>query len=211
MIYVYDILLNFNKELIEYFEWVRSDNIKYAKKICLFKISKNSLRDFLNYEIEFDSLFVKSTNKYELDGLDNKISYALFTDGYMVIGVCINNNKLELVSRLIVDEEDEVISMSKKLSNYNISYKKLGLKKKDNRLLTRNERYKLDLMKEEIKKLYNNKSFDKLKYLYYELTLKSSDNINYIYKSLLDSLVFYNEKHEKLFEILNMANKKISK
>ena len=32
MIYIYDIVLNLNKELIEYFEWDTNDNIKYIKK-----------------------------------------------------------------------------------------------------------------------------------------------------------------------------------
>lgn len=32
MVYIYDILLNFNKNLIEYFEWEEKDNIKYIKK-----------------------------------------------------------------------------------------------------------------------------------------------------------------------------------
>ena len=37
MTYIYDILLNLSKELIEFFEWEDSDNIKYVKKIAVFK------------------------------------------------------------------------------------------------------------------------------------------------------------------------------
>lgn len=209
MIYVYDILLNFNKELIEYFEWENYDNIKYAKKIILFKIDKKTMNDILNYDIEFDSSFINNTNKYDLDGLNNKISYALFTDGDIVLGVSFKNNKLYLLSRLIIDEEDEIINISEKLDNYKINYKKLNLRKKDNRCLTRDEKYKLSIIKEEIDKLYHNKNLEKLKYLYYEFTSKSCDNINYIYKYLIYSLSSYTDKHKRILDVLNMSSKKL--
>ena len=35
MAYIYDILLNFNKELIEFFEWEESDKIKYGNLTLL--------------------------------------------------------------------------------------------------------------------------------------------------------------------------------
>ena len=38
MTYIYDILLNLSKELIEFFEWEDSDNIKYVKKIVFSKL-----------------------------------------------------------------------------------------------------------------------------------------------------------------------------
>ena len=34
MSYIYDIILNFNKNLIEFFEWEDSDDIKYVKKVA---------------------------------------------------------------------------------------------------------------------------------------------------------------------------------
>ena len=47
MVYIYDILLNFNKNLIEYFEWDDKDSIKYVKKIALFKVSSKVIDDFI--------------------------------------------------------------------------------------------------------------------------------------------------------------------
>lgn len=37
MIYIYDILLNFNTSLIEFFEWEENDLIKYIKKFLYIK------------------------------------------------------------------------------------------------------------------------------------------------------------------------------
>ena len=62
------------------------------------------MKDFLNNEIEFNINFLKNTNKYEFDGLENKTSFCLFTDGQIVLGVLIKNRKIDLVSRLIIDE-----------------------------------------------------------------------------------------------------------
>ena len=44
MIYIYDVLLNFNTSLIEFFEWEENDLIKYVKKLPIYKVSD----DFLN-------------------------------------------------------------------------------------------------------------------------------------------------------------------
>ena len=53
MIYIYDILLNFNTSLIEFFEWEENDLIKYIKKIMLnMPISIDSLYFPLFYPLE---------------------------------------------------------------------------------------------------------------------------------------------------------------
>ena len=39
MNYIYDVVLNFNKEFYEYFEWKKKDNIINIKKIPVFNVS----------------------------------------------------------------------------------------------------------------------------------------------------------------------------
>lgn len=209
MTYVYDILLNFNKDLIEYFEWEDNDNIKYAKKITLFRIDKKTMKDFLCYDIELPSNFIKDTLRYELDGLNDKISYTLFTDTEIVLGVSIKNSKIDLLSRLIIDEEDEIIDIAKNLEEFNISYKVLKRKEKSKGLLTRNELKTKKTLRKEIEDLYIKKNKDKLEYLYYEFTGQECKNINSIYNFLVNSLDHMTEKHLKLFEIIKLSSKKI--
>ena len=158
MTYVYDILLNFNEKLFEFFEWEDTDNIKYAKKIVLFKIRKNVMYDFLKFNIEFSEEFIKDTLKYEMDGVGDKISYALFTDGALVLGVSIKNNKIDLLSRLIIDEEDEVIEQVEKLSYLNINYKRLEKRNDLNRIITRDEEKLRDELKNEFEFLHFKKN-----------------------------------------------------
>ena len=205
MAYVYDILLNFNKDLIEFFEWEDIDNIKYAKKITLFKIDKKTMNDFLNYEVELSFDFIKDTLRYELDGLNDKISYTLFTDGEIVLGVSIRNSKIDLLSRLIIDEEDEIINISEGLDFFSIDYKILKERKRESSLLTRKETKIKNDLKNEITKLFEEKNKEKLEYLYYEFTNKESNNLNYIYNFLIKSLDNITESHLKIFEILKLS------
>ena len=45
MNYVYDVLLNFNKELYEYYDWNLSDVIIHIRKILLFKVDNKVFND----------------------------------------------------------------------------------------------------------------------------------------------------------------------
>ena len=38
MNYIYDLLLNFNENIYEFYDWNKTDNIKHIKKIPIFKI-----------------------------------------------------------------------------------------------------------------------------------------------------------------------------
>ena len=208
MIYVYDILLNFNKDLIEFFEWLDTDNIKYAKKITLFKINSKSMNDLLKNEIEFDDSFIKNTLRYEFNGNLDKINYTLFSDGKIVLGVLIRNKKIDMVSRLIIDEEDEIIDMIKDIDCFNISYKIIKKKVFKNDLVTREQLKIKNLLKKEIDKLFLKKEYSKLRYLYYEITGIENNDINYIYNYFLSNLDNITEVYNKLINILELSSKK---
>ena len=52
MNYIYDILLNYNKKLYEFYDWNLSDSIVHIRKIPIFKISTNQLIDLVNNKIK---------------------------------------------------------------------------------------------------------------------------------------------------------------
>ena len=205
MAYIYDILLNFNKKLIEYFEWEESDNIKYVKKIILFKVDSNVIKDIRDYEILFDKSFTDKIPKYEMNGNKDAAKVCLLTDSFIVIAVLIKNNKVSLISRLLLDEEFEVLEAANHIEETEIKYKKLKKKKLENTNLTRKEKLKRDKLSDEIDDLYNKKEIKGLMYLYYEYTNKENNNIDYIYKYLKESLDSFNEKHLELLDILLMT------
>ena len=208
--YVYDVLINLNKELIEYFEWSEKDNIKYVKKTIVFKTSTSVIKDLIDYELLFDSSFINKIPKYEINNIKSNSRICLFTDGLIVIAVFIEKNKSTLISRLLLDEEYEVLEMSNNLRISNIEYEKISKKEKNMKNLTRSERKIEEKLKSKLNELYKNNDVDIISYLYYEVTNKENHNIDYTYKYLINSLSDFNEKHIKLFNILNMVNAKLN-
>lgn len=209
MTYIYDILLNFNSDLIEYFEWEDTDKVKYVKKTTLFKVSHKTLIDIIENDILFDTSFTEKIPKYEMNGLKDTLSVCLLTNGLMALGVLIKKQKIIGLSRMLLDEEREVLDISERLNNENISYKIINKRKKRDYSLTRKEQELVHSLKDKINYLYTKKGQEKLIYLYYEYTNKECTNIDYIYKYLIDSLSNFNEKHIKLYDVLNLSKEKM--
>lgn len=211
MVYIYDILLNFNKNLIEYFEWEEKDSIKYIKKIALFKVGDKLIKDIVYKNITFSDEFINNIPKYEMNGRIDASSVCLFTNSFIVIGVLIKDKKPILISRLLLDEEKEVLEISDKMETININYVVDGTKKIDTEIITRKEKMMKEQLFNQITKLLNNKDYDKLFYLYYEYTSKENKNIHYVYTYLIDSLKNFNDKHKHLFDILMLSDVKFNK
>ena len=64
MKYIYDILLNFNEKLYEFYEWDDCDNFDYVKKIAIIKVNKDTLNDIRNNKIMLDDEFVKEIHNF---------------------------------------------------------------------------------------------------------------------------------------------------
>ena len=58
MIYVYDILLNWfeEKKNIEFFEWDPKDELEHIKRIPLFRVTKETMKEFMKNTIFFSSM-----------------------------------------------------------------------------------------------------------------------------------------------------------
>ena len=212
MVYIYDILLNFNKNLYEYYEWEKKDNIVHIKKIPIFKVTSNVLNDILTKNIKIDNSFFNIIlNKCEI--FDKKrikcIKYAcLFTDSYKIIGVKFQENEI-LLSDLLLDEADDSCSISNRCKLFKLEYNILGDKNIEY-FKTRNEIKIKNKLIEEINNIYNNKEYGKLKYLYFEYFNKYIENIDDCYNELLNSLEDINCKHLNLFNLIELYHKMTS-
>ena len=211
MIYVYDILLNFNHDLYEFYEWEKSDLIYHIKKIPMYRVSSSFLSDVVEKKIKIDDpILLEVKDKTEV--FDNKrvntISYAcLLTDSYRVIAILLDQNGHILKrSHLILDEEEDTLSLSIRENIRDISYNIVG-DRKDNRFLTRHEIKVKKFLKDEIKKAFKAKDKNKLKYLYFEYFNEYSLEIDKIYEELLKTLdIVINERHMHLYELLKLCN-----
>lgn len=210
MIYVYDVVLNLNSNLIEYFEWEEKDNIKYIRKIPFYKINKTTMNDFIKNNVVVDKDFLdKIYDKCKLEeNYNNDYKYlCLFTDGNIILGVSFNKKgENKYISRLLLDEEDEILLLGNRLSLTNINYCVKSCKEKKETNLTRTEELIKSTLEKELKSLYEKNLVDKLNYFYFEYFNKINNNKELCYKELIESLNNnFNKKHVNLYNILKMC------
>ena len=67
MIYIYDIILNFNSVFYEFYEWDSKDNLTFIRKIPLVKVDTNFINDILTKKVVIDDpIVLEITNKCEI-------------------------------------------------------------------------------------------------------------------------------------------------
>ena len=210
MTYIYDVLLNFNEDYFEFYEWEKSDKIYHIKKIPIFKVDIKVIEDFISKKIELNDIFLNTimnkTEVYENKKIKNLKYSCLLTDSYKVIGINIINKNV-LVSDLLLDEAYDVISISDRINLIKLEYNILS-----NREFSFFEtRRELIIKKELIKELtniYNEKDINKLQYLYFEFFSKNENKLEIIYEELINSLNCINNNHIKLLNLIKLCNKK---
>lgn len=199
MNYIYDILLNFNETLYEFYDWNKNDNIKHIKKIPIIKANSETLNVIKTNQVKFEKQFLNDIyNKTEIfhSRKNKNIEYAcLITDGIEIIGICVN--KKTFYSRLLLDEEIEILDVAQHINEKNIDVKVM---KKNNieEFKTRKQLEDINKAKSELKKIINENNHEKLKYLYYECFDKKIDSIEEIINNLF--------KEINNIEIINKIN-----
>ena len=210
MTYIYDILLNFNDDFYEFYEWEKGDNIYHIKKVPIIKVESEFIENILSKEIEISkdllNLIMNKTEVFEGKRIKYLKYCCLFTDGYKVIGVNIVENSIKL-SDMLLDESVDALDIAKRCDFLDIAYNIVG-DKNINYFDTRREIKIKNNLISEINSIYKDKNYDKLKYLYFEYFNKNIDDIDTIYNDLINSMDKINNKHYKLYELLKLCNKK---
>jgi len=200
MNFIYDILVNFNDNLYDFYEWNINDNITHIRKIPLFKVKTEILQEIklynINISLEFLNKIKNKTEKFTSRDVE-KIEYvALFSDDNDVIAVKFSKNGLNYqLSKLLIDEQEDVLDVSLRCELVDIEYKILN-KKKESKFKTRLQIEKINYLIKSLNKLEKNNEYDKLKYLYFECFDEREDSINNIIKKLKESI--HNDKYEDI-------------
>ena len=209
MYYYYDVLLNFGseEEVYDFYEWEENDSVEFVKKIPVFRISTNCLKDNLKYKVKYDISIVEQIKEKTLVKASNNT-----LENTMIISDTKNALALEL------NEEGIVISRSKLLLSDEMNLSEVMFTMKESDLqYEKLEKYGINatlrqikeikkLIKCEIDTLYETNNQSKLKYLYYEWFNKNSDNIEKIYKEMTSSLQKgYNENLKKIYDFIKMS------
>ena len=172
MNYIYDIFLNYNRNLYDIFEWNKDDKILHIRKIPVFLLSTNDLYNLINNRVVISkdllTKLYKKTEVFVSRGIQY-LDYAFIaTDRNDVVAFKLNKNGfITGYSRLLLEGEVEVIDYSRTLSLQVIDYKILG-KNSFETFKTRNEIHIKKFICEELNKMLENKEFHKVKFLYLE-------------------------------------------
>ena len=201
MNYIYDIVLNFQKNYYNFFEWRKDDKIKNISKIPLYKVTNKDLLNLKYNEVTIDKELI---SKIKEDTKKNKNIICLVSNELTSIGLLFDEEGNILKrSSLIFEEEDEVNDDSKKLPILDIKYIKNKEKKIQNKL--RIEIEKKDTL---INYIINTNNITTLKYLYYECFEEECDEINIIKNRLLKELKKeWNIKQNNLYNVVNLLMK----
>lgn len=202
MNYIYDIYLNFNEVLYDFFDWNRKDDLTHIKKIPIFMVDSDTFNVITFNNIKIDSNFMKRTaNLTELWNKTNNINCSLFCDGNNIIAIEFNNEGISTrKSYLYIDEEAEILE---DIDNYNITSITFKLLDKTPTLLTtRNEINMNNFINSELNKIDSKK----LDYICYEcLGRKKGNKKDRI--DTLKNLEHSSINYKNLYNILKLTSK----
>ena len=159
-----------------------------------------------SFEWEYKDILRGKSSTYK-----EKLDFAcLVTNDDKCFAIEFNEDgKVLFKSSLLLDEEEDIICCSRKISITNIEYKVIQKNPIKIRKLTRKEERDLYILKREIDTAYSYKDYEKLIYLYNEAYSEDDLSVHDKYKRLLHDLVDENfSKLKKLVRIISLINKK---
>lgn len=206
MNFIYDIVLNFNKEYYNFFEWNKKDNVVNIKKIPLFVVN-NDIFKSMKYDIvtvskSFIEIIKEKTYTYNRQKLSNS---CLLSNGKEVIGLLFNE-KGDLIKRssLLLDEEEEVLDEIYSDELFDIEIVKIK-KGKENNNINRIEKEKMDFL---IRYINKENNAINLKYLYYDYFEIDQDDTYIIKDSLIQEIKNnWNKRFDNFYETVKIFNK----
>lgn len=205
MSYTYDVFLNFNKELYDFFEWNLNDEIIHVKKIPIIKINDDDLNNItFNKVIICDKELIKTIGKTELFGANNKKfnRTCLFISESDATGVMFDKEgNVIKKSKLLLDDCDSILEECKYLKMQDIDY---SILKEEEIIFKTRKRIEDDYeLLKKLNILYIEKNDSVLKYLYYELFNKKEDDLSIIYCTLKDNL---SDNYNKINNFLKLVS-----
>lgn len=186
MNYIYDIMLCPDNKLYDFYDWDNS-KIIHVKKIPIFKVKTKQYKEIKNNNILLEE-------SYRCELFNKKfINLVLVTNGKEIIAV--SNN---LKSNLLLDELEDILD---DIDDIRITELKYKIVSKNNIVFnTRYEEERVNKIKENILSIYQNKEFDKLKYIYFELFNKKEEDIKKIVEDIINNINNY--KLDELFRCI---------
>lgn len=201
MNYIYDIYLNLNENLFDFFDWNKNDKLNHIKKIPIFKINDDYFKSIIVNTIKINKNFLlKIYNKTELWNSNNKLSYcSLFSNGNSIIAIEFDSNGNSIKkSFLYIDEELEILETITKFKEIDFNFTVLN----KNKTLCKTRKQINDeiFIKKELKNIDENK----LNYIYFECFGKHEKNKKIIFNRI-NNLSINSKIYKNLYDILKLT------
>ncbi len=204
MNYIYDIVVNFNPQIYEFFEWKKNDNVINVRKIPLFRVSDQDYL-FLKYnDVKLEDKFIcqieNMTSTYTRTNLGTS---CLISNTKESIGLLFDKQG-NVIKRscLIFDEEEEVNSLAEEIEITDIIY--IKNQKKEIVNMPRIEKEKRTYLEKYLKKL-DIKDSIKIKYLYYDYFDEEEDDPINAKKRLIKEINNdWNNRLDKLYDLVKL-------
>ena len=212
MNYIYDIYLNYNKILYDFYEWNNKDTIIHVHKIPIFKVSTKTLIDLKQNIIKINKDFLnKICNKTE-EFKQNKIlktkHSTLFSDGKDVIAIKFNKNGINhLKSSIYIDEHEELTNIIKNKKETQVEYKTIK-KTKQNKFQTRFELENKIFILKELNKIYKTNNYQKINYICLECFGKTENNFKNSINKIKKEITKDNDNFYKIYNVFKSTNLK---
>lgn len=208
MIYIYDIIVNFNDLLYDFYDWNETDALEHIRKIPIIKVNESTLIDIINNKIkithEYLNLIYNKTEVFNDKNVE-RIQYAslIATNSTIIAVIFDKKGYIKERSSLLIDEEVEILEIIKSLKRYNLDYE-IKEDIKNNNLL-RSEQKIINTIINELKQIKKENKEELLKYLYYEWFYKEVKDNKYYLKLIKDIKKEYSEKHDSFLELLKVV------
>ena len=213
MNYIYDVILDFQKEYYDFYEWNKNDNIFHMRKIPILKINEKQFNEIKNNIVQFSEATTKLFNfktaeRFKQNNITKMKYTIIISTENQAMGIKINKNGIiQLKSSLLPDEQDDVIEIIKFQNEAKLEYKIIKNNKKNN-FKTRFEIENENFIYNELDKVYEQKNIQKLNYIYLECFNKQEPNIDLAYKKLKSEISKTNENFKKIYNIFKMTKQK---
>ena len=168
MTYIYDVTLNFNEVLYDFFEWNNNDNLIHVRKIPIFKVSNENFLNMLMYEVQLsDDILKKIKDKTDSYGKKTKsFTSCLIRNEDNIISLKFDDNGIsKQVSSIIIEEELDILEIRVKLTK---SFEYKTLTKRKFLTSTRYDSVNRTYLQNQINNLSIDNDREKIKYLYFE-------------------------------------------
>ena len=191
MNYAYNVKMNLRNKLYNFYEW--DNNIEFYDKLKVYKVDDKIYNEILKMSIKVNSNFLNniSLNKFT----------CIFTNDIDMVGVRFGSNgEIELISKLDLEEESELLEEININNKYELEYE----------IINKNNQYSFNTMEEDktinylIKYIENNKKNSELiDYLYNEWFNDNKSKNKY--ERLINAIKGeYTSNHNKLYNVVKM-------